>query len=83
MKFYRVELFDPEDTHCGYRWFTTKAGVAREQRRWTRVHPTGRDGGPEGGYVRVAPIDIPLKNHAFKRCLLNALRDYASHPDNG
>ncbi len=71
MKFYRVELTDPNGNH-GYTWTTTKKAAEKEQREFLKA----------SGAFAHAPIET-FDVEPRRPEILKLLKTVASYPDNG
>tara|TARA_R110001583_G_scaffold55916_7_gene169543 strand:+ start:3635 stop:3901 length:267 start_codon:yes stop_codon:yes gene_type:complete len=88
MKFYRVRKLSTQDSCHGYEWLTNEKDAVASKRAWeAKSHPVGyRDFGfgPERIHANLYEAEIEVVSiKANKAGILQALKSYASHPNNG
>ena len=88
MKFYRVGHWSTQESSRGYSWFTNKKDAMADKKAWeAESHPDGdRDFGygPERIHANLYEAEIEVVSiKANKAGILQALKSYASHPNNG
>ena len=79
MKFYRIHLYDPVDGSRGYEWFTSKQDAKKAARTFEGILEVETKLVKEEVEVEIKKVEIK----ATRIGILSALRQYASHPDNG
>jgi hypothetical protein len=72
VRFYQLRTYCEGGNSAGYRWFTTRRDADKAKREDDALDP---DEAP--GAITVVDIE------PTKAGILDALRRYASHPDNG
>jgi hypothetical protein len=72
MRFYRVHRYNDSDGSFGYEFYTVREDAERAAREWQANDGNGCDNPPQE--IEIAPT---------KAAILAALRDFASHPNNG
>jgi hypothetical protein len=72
MRFYRVHRYNGSDGSFGYEFYTNRREADEAARKWQANDGDGHLSTPEE--IEIAPT---------KAAILAALRDLASHPNNG
>ncbi len=75
MRFYSVHFYSGVDGSFGYEWFTARIDAEQASRQAVRADPDRYSDGPP----EIAEVDI----EPTKAGILEALREHASHPNNG
>jgi len=78
MKFYRVDLRNSEDNHCGCDWFTSRKEAERCKREW-EARVDGTYDSENKHWAEIESANIPRNQEG----VLWALNRYASAPSNG
>lgn len=90
MRFYQVHLWNGEDSSQGFEYFTTKKEALACKREYLAQKVLaimddidGNDFGLVQGFIRFEATVVVIEIKPNKQGILDALRDFANHPDNG
>jgi len=94
MRFYQVHLYDDQDSSSGFRYYTTKKEALARKRKWESLKVAN----DMYRYIGLDEVEGPFEAHELieftgilkvieiepnKLGILDALREFARHPDNG
>jgi len=75
MRFYQVHMTHEAGTSVGYRWFTNRREAESHAANWRKTSP----GDVIDQQAEIKPVEI----EPTRTGILDALRRFANHPDNG